>query len=206
LEICKVISELRMVGDVTGYSQFEDGVLVIYTTLVDPVLEGAQFVRDSFDYIGAQSFMLSTDVVRIFIITVNGQVIDESQYSITDLRQLNILDELDPEDHIIATYNLKAARSSTGTSTNVTVNYITPVDGNIAITPANIGLGNVNNTSDINKPISNAAQQAINVLRLEGNFEHIQTELAYNWLIRHGMQKYPSVTVIGIDGAEYEGK
>jgi hypothetical protein len=132
-----------MVGDVTG-SQFEDGVLVIYTTLVDPVLEGAQFVRDSFDYIGAQSFMLSTDVVRIFIITVNGQVIDESQYSITDLR--NILDELDPEDHIIATYNLKAALgSSTGTSTNVTVNYITP-DGNIAITPANIGLGNVNNT------------------------------------------------------------
>jgi hypothetical protein len=85
--------------------------------------------------------MLSTDVVRIFIITVNGQVIDESQYSITD-RQLNILDELDPEDHIIATYNLKAALgSSTGTSTNVTVNYITPVDGNIAITPANIGLG-----------------------------------------------------------------
>jgi hypothetical protein len=61
---------------------------------------------------------------------------------------------------------LKAALgSSTGTSTNVTVNYITPVDGNIAITP-NIGLGNVNNTSDINKPISNAAQQAINVLRL----------------------------------------
>jgi hypothetical protein len=53
-----------------------------------------------------------------------------------------ILDELDPEDHIIATYNLKAATgSSTGTSTNVTVNYITPVDGNIAITPANIGLG-----------------------------------------------------------------
>jgi hypothetical protein len=54
--------------------------------------------------IGAQSFMLSTDVVRIFIITVNAM-----DYS-TDLRQLNILDELDPEDHIIATYNLKAAQ------------------------------------------------------------------------------------------------
>jgi hypothetical protein len=62
---------------------------------------------------------------------------------------------------------LKAAQEFYRTSTNVTVNYITPVDGNIAIT-ANIGLGNVNNTSDINKPISNAAQQAINVLRLEG--------------------------------------
>jgi hypothetical protein len=66
LDLQSNFSELRMVGDVTGYSQFEDGVLVIYTTLVDPVLEGAQFVRDSFDYIGAQSFMLSTDVVKFY--------------------------------------------------------------------------------------------------------------------------------------------
>jgi hypothetical protein len=36
----------------------------------------------------------------------NGQI--KSQYSITDLRQLNIL-TIDPEDGIIATYNLKAA-------------------------------------------------------------------------------------------------
>jgi hypothetical protein len=72
---------------------------------------------------------------------------------------------------------LKAALgSSTGTSTNVTVNYITPVD---EIKLCINKVGNVNNTSDINKPISNAAQQAINVLR-RGNFEHIQTELAYN--------------------------
>jgi hypothetical protein len=62
-----------MVGD-NGYSQFEDGVLVIYTTLVDPVLEGAQFVRDSFDYIGAQSFMLSTDVVRILLLLLTGKL------------------------------------------------------------------------------------------------------------------------------------
>jgi hypothetical protein len=84
---------------------------------------------------------VSTDVVRILLLLLTGYY--RCQYSITDLRQLNILDELDPEDHIIATYNLKAAQGSTGTSTNVTVNYITPVDGNIAITPANIGLGNV---------------------------------------------------------------
>jgi hypothetical protein len=138
-------SELRMVGDVTGYSQFEDGVLVIYTTLVDPVLEGAQFVRDSFDYIGAQSFMLSTDVVRILLLLLTGKLSMKASIALQTYVS-NILDELDPEDHIIATYNLKAALgSSTGTSTNVTVNYITP-DGNIAITPANIGLGNVNNT------------------------------------------------------------
>jgi hypothetical protein len=67
--------------------------------------------------------------------------------------------------------------------TLMSVNYITPVDGNITITPANIGLGNVNNTSDINKPISNAAQQAINVLRLEGTDAYKRSLL--NWLIRH---------------------
>jgi hypothetical protein len=51
--------------------------------------------------------MLSTDVVRILLLLLT-EVIDENQYSITDLRQLNILDELDPEDHIIATYNLRS--------------------------------------------------------------------------------------------------
>jgi hypothetical protein len=116
--------------------------------------------------------MLSTDVVRILLLLLR-QVIDESQYSITDLRQLNILDELDPEDHIIATYNLKAAQEFyRNQQCHSKLHY--PVDGNI-YTPANIGL---KQTIDINKPISNATQQAINVLRLEGNFEHIQTELA----------------------------
>lgn len=33
--------------------------------------------------------------------------------------------------------------------------------GNVSITKANIGLGNVNNTSDANKPISNATQTAL---------------------------------------------
>jgi hypothetical protein len=34
--------------------------------------------------------------------------------------------------------------------------------GNVNITPANIGLGNVDNTSDLDKPISTAAQTALN--------------------------------------------
>jgi hypothetical protein len=66
-------------------------------------------------------------------------------------------------------------------------------------------VGKCKQYSDINKPISNAAQQAINVLRLEGNFEHIQTELRLQLVDKHTeCKKYPSVTVIGIDG-EYEG-
>lgn len=48
--------------------------------------------------------------------------------------------------------------SVTGVKGNSESSYRT---GNINITPANIGLGNVNNTSDANKPVSTAQQTAI---------------------------------------------
>lgn len=47
----------------------------------------------------------------------------------------------------------------TGVKGNAETSYRT---GNVNITKANIGLGNVDNTSDINKPISTATQTAIN--------------------------------------------
>ena len=47
----------------------------------------------------------------------------------------------------------------TGVKGDSETNYRT---GNINITKANIGLGNVDNTSDLNKPISNAVQNALN--------------------------------------------
>jgi hypothetical protein len=58
-----------------------------------------------------------------------------------------------------------------GISAGAQVNTVTGVKGNaendyrtgdINISPANIGLGNVNNTSDANKPISTATQAALN--------------------------------------------
>ena len=58
-----------------------------------------------------------------------------------------------------------------GISAGAQVNTVTGVKGNaendyrtgdINISPANIGLGNVNNTSDANKPISTATQTALN--------------------------------------------
>lgn len=42
-----------------------------------------------------------------------------------------------------------------------TVNNVQPVDGNVKLTPADIELGNVNNTSDENKPVSQYQQEAI---------------------------------------------
>ena len=47
----------------------------------------------------------------------------------------------------------------TGVKGNAETSYRT---GNVNITPANIGLGNVNNTSDADKPISSATQTALN--------------------------------------------
>lgn len=41
--------------------------------------------------------------------------------------------------------------------------------GDVNITPANIGLGNVNNTSDANKPVSTAQQTAINAAYANAN-------------------------------------
>lgn len=47
--------------------------------------------------------------------------------------------------------------------------------GNVNISPENIGLGNVDNTSDLNKPISTAEQGEID--RIDGKIDHIGEEL-----------------------------
>jgi hypothetical protein len=50
----------------------------------------------------------------------------------------------------------------TGGGDVVSVNTVEPdSDGNITLTKTNIGLGNVDNTSDANKPVSTATQTAI---------------------------------------------
>ena len=43
------------------------------------------------------------------------------------------------------------------------VNNVTPVNGAVTLTKSNIGLGNVDNTSDQDKPISTATQTALNL-------------------------------------------
>ena len=52
-----------------------------------------------------------------------------------------------------------------------TVNSVQPVNGNITLTPSDIGLGNVNNTSDADKPVSTAQQEAIS--QAEANAENL---------------------------------
>lgn len=52
-----------------------------------------------------------------------------------------------------------------------TVNSVQPVNGNITLTPSDIGLGNVNNTSDVDKPVSTAQGEAIS--QAEANAENL---------------------------------
>jgi hypothetical protein len=62
-----------------------------------------------------------------------------------------------------------------------------------------------NNTSDINKPISNATQQAINVLRLEGNLNTYKRSLL-QLVDKTRNAKVSFSNCNRIDGAEYEGE
>jgi hypothetical protein len=64
--------------------------------------------------------------------------------------------------------------------------------GNVNLTPANIGLGNVNNTSDANKPISTAAQAALDKQQAQVNAALKQT--GYNLL----EITQPSQTINGV--------
>jgi hypothetical protein len=53
----------------------------------------------------------------------------------------------------------KGAPGNNGLTTSV--NNVQQVNGNIHLTPSDIGLGNVENTSDADKPVSNATQAAL---------------------------------------------
>ena len=59
----------------------------------------------------------------------------------------------------------------TGVKGNSETTYRT---GNVNITPANIGLGNVNNTSDADKPISTATQTALNAKANQSDLSTLQ--------------------------------
>lgn len=73
-----------------------------------------------------------------------------------------------------------------GIETGAQVNTITGVKGiqedeyrtgNVNITPANLGLGLVDNTRDINKPISTAVQAALNLKADDSDLTDLQTEI-----------------------------
>ena len=69
-----------------------------------------------------------------------------------------LLDLLSTDTNGALQYNGSPVNKITGVKGNAETSYRT---GNVNITPANIGLGDVNNTSDANKPVSTAQSTAI---------------------------------------------
>lgn len=84
------------------------------------------------------------------------------------------VDDTDPANPIVS------ATGGGGSGTVQSVNDISPDDnGNIELDAADIGLGNVDNTSDVNKPISSATQTALDA-KVDDSQIDTDTTLAAN--------------------------
>lgn len=103
-------------------------------------------------------------------VTINGQpipvadVANEGWYFVVDNNGNTDIDGEDywiQEDWIVST-GLTWIRVNNVTGVT-SVNGKTGADGNVTLLKSDIGLGNVNNTSDLNKPISTATQTALNL-------------------------------------------
>ena len=68
-----------------------------------------------------------------------------------------------------------ATPSSGGGTSGGAVESVNGKTGAVTLTKADVGLGNVDNTSDANKPISTATQNALTAI--EGELETISTDL-----------------------------
>lgn len=85
-----------------------------------------------------------------------------------------------------------------------------PLTSDINLTKSDIGLGNVDNTSDANKPISTAQQTALDAKQnISNNYDDRTFVLSFSNQsfinVPHNLGKYPSVNVYDTDGVEVIG-
>lgn len=73
--------------------------------------------------------------------------------------------------------------------------------GDVVLTKTDLGLGNVDNTSDANKPVSTLQKQYIDSMA-DKHYVYNQTSASTEWTITHNLGKYPSVTIVGNDGVQ----
>lgn len=85
-----------------------------------------------------------------------------------------------------------------------------PLNADIVLNKTDIGLGNVDNTSDINKPISTAVQNALdNEQDIGTNYDDKAFSQSFNSdvvVVTHNFGRYPSITVMDSAGDEVEGE
>ena len=158
--------------DGTLTPEYVDGVLVVDAEIPYDKKQDLKF----FQYFKKYKFYTFT--IPDDVLNVKGSVLCYVKFivnnTITPMGafafQVNGLGNVEPTDYIsIAQWNilLKKLNDIDGGVKTVSINegaQLQPVNGNVnlPITKNTVGLGNADNTSDVNKPISNATQQALN--------------------------------------------
>ena len=123
---------------------------------------GASLLSKSFTYTsGAQTFTADFDIVQVGNILVGGTPLQKTQYTVSGA-VVTITDPLTSGAVIELNYwkaNAVNAVSYTKAESDV---HINSVSNPHSVTKSQVGLSNVDNTSDAAKPISTAQQTALN--------------------------------------------
>ena len=159
-----VESDIEVIGGGGGNYQTKDNLTTSITA--ESTDEQYPSAKATYDY--GQSIAQSTG--KIDAITVNGTpqtienktakiVVDKSTVGLSNVD--NTSDKDKPVSTLQATAIADAKKAGTDAQTNLTA-HINDKDNPHEVSKAQVGLGNVDNTSDINKPISTATQTALN--------------------------------------------
>lgn len=145
---------------------------------------------DDFPVTGSQqAFYVATDTYDVYL----WDTIDEQYVSIG-------LDEEDRTKLESIEYGAQV-NTVTGVKGDAEEEYRV---GDINITQADIGLSNVDNTADMDKPVSTATQEAIE--NATKTYIHTQMVASDVWEINHNLNKFPSIDVIDSGGTMVVGE
>lgn len=92
------------------------------------------------------------------------------------------------------------------TSNGSSVISVNGKTGVVLLDKTDVGLGQVDNTSDLDKPISNATQIALDLVKEDKHYKHIQTTAEVSWLVEHNLNKLPSISTFQNDNTEIVGE
>jgi len=136
------------------------GTAVDNTDPLNPVINTGETIKDEFIYTSSNTFALNQQADGGFAIFVNGRQLFSTQFTTTS-NSVTVLDTLEPGDVIIVMYHFGGV--TVDISGKADLNSPTFTGTVSGITKTMVGLDDVDNTTDINKPISTATQTALNL-------------------------------------------
>lgn len=148
-----MINALSLKQDVSE-KNIPDGYVGLDSSGVIPLSVMPPIIGSSLSYLGTWNAASNTPTI-LSGVGVNGQYY---KVSVAGASTINGISSWSIGDWII--YNGNAWQNVPNSDQ---VNSVNSRTGNVVITKSDVGLSNVNNTSDLNKPLSTAAQSALNL-------------------------------------------